>query len=102
MEKVNQEVEKLIDMIEEMELVKTYQQAKEEVRSNKEVMKLIKRYQEGEKQLRDVLLKKGIYSSYHDKSMQLSFLIWGINLKFKGLKGEHICGLSKENIKEEF
>ncbi len=100
MEQINYEIDKLLQMIENSHIVDEYLHAKENVINDKKLLSMIEKYHQGNSSFKETILKNQLYQQYHEKSMELSILIWAINLRFKKIKGGHSCELSKENIKD--
>lgn len=101
MERTEKELEKLLKLLEESSVVKNYQQAKSQVEEKKDLVLQIQTYQKTmDMYLRKEIMEDEIYRNYQEKSTSLSLFLLSMHLRFR--KGsEHVCGLSKANIKEE-
>ena len=97
---VEQKVEELLTLLQNAQVVRAYQESKQQVLKSQKLYQQIKTYhQTGDEALKQQILKHPLYQQYQQCHSNLSILIWGMNLKFQR-KEETVCGLSKGNTKD--
>lgn len=94
MEKLYEQLDNLINILDETECIKEIKRLHQEINSNKELLTLIDKYNyTKDERIKKEILKSNLYREYRHQEANLNFLILEINQELKKITKKEKCGL---------